>query len=86
MFSDVLSDAYHNILKNIDSEYSYQSIYPKNNVIKMLAQMRYLIMSSDSLLPDGTHTLSINEMKSKSLEIAKKDYSSRMKKKSSKQK
>jgi hypothetical protein len=80
MFSDVLSDVYSEIIKAIDPEYSYESIYTPDEVIEMLAKILYVIVLSDGLNPDGTYNYSKTELKRRVLQRAKRDYLIQMKK------
>lgn len=79
MFSDVLSDSYYEILESIDPEYSYEEIYIPNEVIKMLAHIRYVTLLSDAMNSDGSYNYSKKKLREIALYHATKDYYRHMK-------
>ena len=79
MFCDVLFDLYQEILEAIDPDYSYGEVYTPEEVVKMLAQINYVIMLSDFRNYDDTFRLPDDQLRSLALYRAKKDYYIRMK-------
>jgi hypothetical protein len=65
MFSDIIMEAINDIRSNmmdIDMDI-LEDIYDKKEIIKMFEQMYYVVSLSDSLLPDGSRTVSKREMR-----------------------
>lgn len=79
MFSDVISQAYAEILNNCKPDYARENIYPPVSVIKMLAHMNYVRLLSDARLPNGSLTKPKKELFKDALVMAKKNYFKAMK-------
>ncbi len=79
MFSDTLSDMYSELIEQIDPEYSHIDIYDPEEVIMMLAQIRYVTMLSDGMKFDGTYDYSFTELREIAIHYAKRDYYRQMK-------
>lgn len=78
MFSDTIFDAIQQILDDLRPEYAFSDVYPKEEVIKMLTQMHYLVALSDGMMPNGTYNNSKEEMYKLCEKKAREEYEAKM--------
>jgi hypothetical protein len=80
MFCDDISDSLHRIISGLRPNRCYSGVYPKKEVINMIASMLLVQRVSDYRLPNGTffNGMTLDDIRKLSFENATQIYNNRM--------